>query len=96
MGASMTSTNGRMRRSASDWQEFLKRYDEGGRSRAAFCRAEGLSPSTFALWQRKLGSPKGSAAKREFVELEPAQPEQLGGWVFEIELPDGRLARLRC
>ncbi len=55
MGASTTSTNGRVRRTASEWQVLVKRYAEGGGSQAAFCRAEGISASTFALWQRKLG-----------------------------------------
>lgn len=95
MGATLTSTNGRVRRSASDWQDLVKRYDEGDRSRAAFCRAEGISTSTFALWQRKLGAKKPWAAKQEFVELAPVAPSSLGGWVFEIELPDGRMARFR-
>ena len=95
MGASMTSANGRVRRTVSEWQDLVRRYGESGRSRAAFCRAEGISTSTFGFWQRKLGSKKGTAAKREFVELTPVAPESVGGWVFEIELPDGRTARFR-
>ncbi len=94
MGASTTSTNGRVRRTASEWQVLVKRYAEGGGSRAAFCRAEGISASTFALWQRKLGL-QARRRKREFIGLEPAGPELPGGWVFEIELPDGRMARFR-
>jgi len=94
MGA-MASTNGRVRRAASEWQGLVKRYVEGGRSRAAFCRAEGISASTLALWERKLGLEKRRTPRREFIELEPSRPEFPGGWVFEIELPDGRMARFR-
>ena len=90
-------TNGRVQRSASEWQQILKRFAESGRSRAAFCRAEGLSPATFDVWQRKLG-PKQAAKKaaRGFVEVSPGSEPGVGGWLVEIELPDGRMARLRC
>ena len=92
-----TKTNGRVQRSAADWQQILNRFAESGRSRAAFCRAEGLSQATFDVWQRKLG-PKRAAKKaaREFVEVRPVSEPWSGSWLVEIELPDGRMARLRC
>jgi hypothetical protein len=94
--ASATNRNGRVRRSASDWQDLVKRQAESGRSRAAFCRAEGISPSTFDLWHRKLHSQKPSPSKRaeEFVEITPVT-DRVGGWLVEIELPDGTIARMR-
>ena len=56
-----------------------------------------MSPATFDVWQRKLG-PKQAAKKaaREFVEVSPVSEPGVGGWLVEIELPDGRMARLRC
>ena len=53
MGA---STNGRVQRSATDWEALLARYEKTGRSRAAFCRVEGIPRSTqhVDLWYRKL------------------------------------------
>ena len=45
-------TNGRVQRSVAEWQQILNRFAESGRSRAAFCRAEGLSPATFDVWRR--------------------------------------------
>jgi len=88
-------------RSESDWQEILTRFAASGRSLAAFCRAEGISRSTFELWRRKLRSKKPSRKARkkpwrEFVEVTPVSAPAIGGWTVEIELPDGRLARLRC
>lgn len=93
-----SNTNGRSHRSAADWQEILNRFSASGRSLAAFCRAEGISRSTFDLWRRKL-QPKKTSKKRvpkEFVEVTPVSEPVIGGWTVEIELPDGRLARLRC
>ena len=89
--------NGRVQRSASESQQILNRFAESGRSRATFYRAEGLSPATFDVWQRKLG-PKQAAKKAawEFVEVHPVTEVGVGSWLVEIELPDGRMARLRC
>lgn len=94
----MEATNGRVQRSAADWQAILHRFSSSGRSLAAFCRAEGISRSTLDVWRRKLEPKKGSRkrAPREFVEVTPVSEPGIGGWTVEIELPDGRLARLRC
>jgi transposase-like protein len=90
-------TNGRVQRSAAEWQQILSRFTESGRSRAAFCRAEGIAPATLHLWQRKLGAKKAAQkAARDFVEVTRVAEPGLGGWQVEIELPDGRIARLRC
>jgi transposase-like protein len=98
-----------MVRSVGDREAILKRYEASGRSLAAFCRAEGLSRSTIDLWRRKLRSkaskpsskktPRRTSAKtsRDFVEITPEAPAvATAAWIFEIELPDGCLARLRC
>jgi transposase-like protein len=87
-----TKTNGHVQRSGSEWQAIVKRFRESGRSRAAFCRAEGISRSTFDVWQRKL---KSKTPVDQFVEVTPVVESSIGGWTVEIELPDGTLARLR-
>lgn len=92
MQAHATQSNGRVKRSAKDWQEIMKQYERSGRSRAAFCRSQSISPSTFDVWYRKLQSKK---APQEFVEVKPVAQTAMGGWLVEIELPDGTLARLR-
>jgi len=87
----------RVQRNASDWQEIQQRFEASGRSLAAFCRSEGISRSSFDAWRRKLRVHKSAKkAAREFVELTPVSAPTIGGWTVEIELPDGRLARLRC
>ena len=87
-----TKSNGRVQRSASEWQGIMREYERSGRSRAAFCRSQSISPSTFDVWYRKLRSKQGPA---DFVEGKPVGQSSLGGWTVEIELPDGTLARLR-
>ena len=85
-------SNGRVQRSATDWQEIMTQYERSGRSKAAFCRSQSISPSTFDVWYRKLRSKK---APQGFVEVKPVVETSIGGWTVEIELPDGTLARLR-
>ena len=92
MQTQVTKTNGRVKRSAADWQEIMKQYEQSGRSRAAFCRSRSIPESTFDLWYRKLQSKK---ARQEFVEIKPVEETSIGGWLVEIELPDGTLARVR-
>jgi len=96
-----SKTKDRVVRSAAEWQEIMNRFAASGRSQAAFCRAEGISRSTFDLWRGKLrskSSPKKLPQKtpKEFVEVTSVGTPAIGGWTVEIELPDGRLARLRC
>lgn len=96
-----SKSNGRTVRTEADWREIMTRFAASGRTMAAFCRAEGISRSTFDLWRGKLRSKKPQkkvpkSSHREFVEVTPVPAPALGGWTVEIELPDGRLARLRC
>jgi transposase-like protein len=92
MQTQATKVNGRVKRSATDWQEIMTQYERSGRSRAAFCRSQSISPSTFDVWYRKLRSEKGP---QEFVEVKPVEETSIGGWLVEFELPDGTLARMR-
>jgi hypothetical protein len=96
-----TKSKARVARSEADWREIMTRFAASGRTLAAFCRAEGISRSTFDVWRGKLRSKKPPKtaprkASREFVEVTPVSAPPIGGWTVEIELPDGRLARLRC
>ena len=95
-----SSTNGRVQRSSAEWASLLSRYEAGGRSLAAFCRAEGIARSTFDLWRRKMGRTKSAVKKTpekpsaDFIEMQPSV-DRIGGWTFEIELPDGTVARVQ-
>lgn len=40
-----------------EWRERLKRFQRGGATVAAFCRAEGVSTASFYAWRRRLEGP---------------------------------------
>ena len=91
METSDRTKKARVVRSDAAWKAILDRYDRSGQSRAAFCRREGLSSSTFLLWERKLRR-RGRAA--DFVEVPPA-PQASSRWVVEFQFADGTTARVR-
>lgn len=90
--------DGRVRRTRTEWQAILKRFEKSGLSGTAFCEREEISPSAFAEWKRKLGEPAPSRPSRpRFIELTttPAvspTPSQSRG-VFEMSLPGGVVLR---
>ena len=54
-------------------------------------RRESETREIRVRWERL----RESDARRESVELTSAQPVSPGGWVCEIQLPDGRMAWFR-
>lgn len=88
----------RVRRNAEEWDEILRRFESSGlKSPAVFCAREGLTPSSFQRWRRRLRGAKGVLRKPGFVELvaTPTQPDFSNGWSLEIELPQGIALRFR-
>ena len=69
-------SKGRTVRTEADWREIMARFGSSGRTMAAFCRAEGISRSTFDVWREKLDAkkPQKNLLKRpprEFIEVKP-------------------------
>jgi hypothetical protein len=93
--------DGRVRRTRSEWQSILKRYEKSGLSGTAFCEREEISPSSFAEWKRKLGKVASTRPSRpRFVELTkpvavPVMPPvpSHGRGEFELSLPGGVVLR---
>lgn len=89
----------RVRRSREQWRELLERFEHSGQSREEFCRAQGLTLSSFAHWRRALG--KTAAGRRDiagppvFLELTPPASASAGIWDLELELGSGVVLRLR-
>ena len=72
-----------LRRGAEAWESLIEEQQAAGLSQAAFCRARGLSLSSFQHWRRRLqGAQPGAGAGRALGEL----CEQSGDW---LELPVG-------
>jgi hypothetical protein len=84
-------SNGKVRRTAAEWQEVLSRCEKSGLSPRAFCHKEEIHLSSFVRWQRKLAAPTRS---REFVPVTPTRPAS-SSWSLEISLPNGCKLRFR-
>lgn len=86
--------NGRVRRSRSEWQEILGRFETSGLSQSAFCRREDLSKSSFAKWMTRLADdPAPVVDSVPFVELSSGVSEpavaSLDAGELEVLLPNG-------
>lgn len=72
------------------WVERLERFAAGNHTVAAFCAAEGVSPSNFYLWRQRLARPSRPNAPAVVpirVTPAPATP-------IELTLPSGPVLRL--
>ncbi len=61
------SSNGKIRRTESEWREILAEFESSGLSHAAFCKRDGIAEASFAKWRLRLS--KASGAEGSFVEL---------------------------
>jgi transposase len=50
------------RRSAGQWKALIERYERGTATQARFCEREGVAPSTFQYWRRRLREEAASAS----------------------------------
>ena len=74
-------SDGRVRRSRTEWQEFVRRFEESDLNEDAFCRHEKISRSSFIKWRRKLGA-AAPVRPVPFIEITPNQS-------LETENPSG-------
>jgi len=85
------------------WAGLIAEWSASGQTQAAFCRARGLNPGTFAWWKRQLRREErasaGARARRgrrpgkpgPFVEVCLAGPSSAA---YEIVLSYGRAIRV--
>jgi len=59
--------DGRVRRSAGEWEKIIERHRKSRLSIAAFCEKEEISRSAFSTWNRQLKG--GQRTRPAFVEL---------------------------
>ena len=78
-------SDGRKRRSRSEWQEIMKRFAKSGLSEATFCKREKLSRSRFGVWKRRLRKPATKSVP--FVEVMSAEASPRSAGEFELTLP---------
>ena len=105
-------SDGRIRRTESEWRAIVGRFESSGLSVAAVCRKARVSRKSFRMWRERLKaggtSPRVQVARRPrpgpsgFVEwLAPSAPTGLrakpGSDVpFELVLPGGIVLRWRA
>ena len=91
-------SDGRFRRSRSEWQQIVKRSEESDVSEAEFCIQEKIQFNTFTKWKRRLRHPpKAPGAFIEVVQG-PAAAQSLPRVVgeFELSLPGGATLRWKA
>ena len=71
------------------WTERLERFATGNHTVAAFCAAEGVSPSNFYLWRRRLAQPAPPPAVVPIRVTPPPAPVT----PIELALPSGTVVR---
>ncbi len=96
-------SNGKVRRTTSEWEAIFADFAASGLSVSAFCRREQIAKSSFSKRrsrrENKTVAPSPKAAR--FVELTPAEPSgpattstpEAHGPRFELELPGGVVLR---
>ncbi len=105
-------SDGRIRRTESEWRAVVGSFESSGLSEAAFCRKAKVSRRSFRIWRARLapvGSPPRVLATRRprpasaaFVEwLAPSSSTSISakpgaGTAFELALPGGVVVRWRA
>jgi hypothetical protein len=86
-------SNGRVRRSESEWRELFSRFDRQPQPPGEFCRRERLKLTSFHRWRRRL---EGRPVPAEFVTVtrESQPPPSVLPWSLEIVLPSGHKLRI--
>ena len=86
-----------IRRGESQWRAILSAFAGSGLSQKAFCQREGLAPSTFQYWKRRLANDDAapsSEAEAAVIDL-GALDDRPAGWAVEIALGEGVSLTLR-
>ena len=83
------------RRTASEWEKLISRYEHTGQTRKEFCLSQGVSLSTFDLWRRKLRGRTTEQSESMFVEVSEVEPIGASSWDVELELGGGVALRVR-
>jgi transposase-like protein len=89
-----TDKPGRKRYAESERRELVRKYGRSGMTRAAFCRANGLTAVTLSKWLRTRGKKRRGLDTARFAEAE-IQPPAVCDLAVEVVRPDGRVFRFR-
>lgn len=90
-------SNGRVKRSASEWREIIERCERSGLSRQAFCSKNKIAKASFDKWKGRLSKRPDSLAS-SFVEIPVLSDDSTSAAVttrgeFEMVFPGGVVLR---
>lgn len=98
-------SNGKVRRTDSEWEAIFQEFEASGLPMADFCRDKNLPKSTFSKQHRGRGRKPvvRRSGPARFVELKPAAAERTPAapikeahTSFELELPGGAVLRWKA
>ena len=105
-------SDGRVRRTESEWRAIVARFESSGQSELGFCQKAKLSRMSFRVWRKRLtsdvGTPRVQATRKprpaparvvEWVAPMPSLPmggDPRPGVEFELALPGGVVLRWRA
>ena len=102
-------SDGRIRRTESEWRALVKKFEASDQSEAGFCRAKKLSRRSFRDWQKRFAEaeaaprrlramrkPKSSVAGFVALTAPSVEAKPGPGAAFELELPGGVRLRWRA
>lgn len=90
----MNETTLRKRRSREEWQHLIDTQAAGNLTQVAYCKANGLSLSSFRYWKRQLEAEQ-PAPVEPWVDLGTLDRRTGSGWDIELDLGKGICLRLR-
>lgn len=83
----------KVRRSREEWAEHLAAWERSGLGQEAYCRENGLNPTSFSAWKTKL---RDRQENIPLVEIRPAMLQKHVNEEAIIELVlEGIIVRLR-
>lgn len=105
-------SDGRIRRTESEWRAILGKFEASGLSESAFCRKAKVARKSFRIWRERLTaagrSPRVQATRKPrptgaaFVEWlapsvrAPLEAKSGADTAFELVLPGGVVVRWRA
>jgi hypothetical protein len=84
-----SAKDGARRRNADEWAQRLQQFEASGQQAKDFCRDQGLAPSSFSYWRRRLRKAEAGTGEK-LIEVRPAAVRVgLGPCAMRIALQGG-------
>lgn len=82
------SSNGKVRRTDSEWQSILDQWKKSGLVPREYCRKHGIHLTSFRRWRDRLSAAEVNDAFVPVTAALPATPST-SPWSLEVTLPNG-------